>query len=962
MKAAPRLLSGAAAAGVFDQAVRDAEAAGRLGDFADLMALPGHRRRLRRRLRDWTEAEHHRAEEAPDDLADSPEWAVFVAYRRLLARLDAEDEAGLSVWGSIRLRDRPAGASAGAGDRLVFLDFDGRSPARRRVLRDALSRPRLVDATLAHVDDPALGEVHLATDATRDLLLKLGMVETRLPSSPDRPAGLRAVEENLFRPSPAPAGRIDAGTGLAIRGGPEGEDLARLVAREVRSLIDQGTDPDDLLIVFPQWDDQADVVCETLRGAGLPVHDAAPRALDQAPSIAALLQAARVPLEDWETELVIRLLRNGQVRPAWDEADGLGLAEAAAALRDASVFRGSRQILAALERAMARTERTEDDSRNRERLERVHRIIERLIAALGSLDEPRPWPARVSALKAVAAELGLGARDGRALEALWDALDDQADVWTGLDRDGEAVGWAEFVAAAGSLAAETPQPRSEPAAGSIRTASVDAIDGARAAFVLLVGLVEGSFPRRSTAQRFLATRPGEEPSNAARRGHAEEMLRFLRVLGAADRGAFLFYPTTDAKGQPLLRAGFLDELLGALAPTVAATVHQSRGRFHPALLDAEDLAVSPADRLILAAALAAGRDELDGLRALAADPTRAEAAAGAAAALRALDGRRRGTPLGRYEGKILGEAAIAEIAKTFNEAYPFSPSQLETYLNCPYQFFARHVLHLKAPEERDELDEDLTERGSRLHDILEKLEKRTLEAGDDSDANEEEIAAAALAEVRDRLPDDPSELARSLRRIEFDQLARIIGRYLRQRAKYRDDPSAPAVPKHLEYDFGSDKAGTGFAIEAGSEVVRLRGRIDRVDLIETAAGLRFRVIDYKSGAPPSGKDVTEGRMLQLPLYAMAVERLLFGGESALGPPDVGYWGLGKDGYKSIALKEEWDEIKRKTAERVLEVIHRVRSGEFVVAPRREHCETYCEYRSICRVRQIRAAGKTREEE
>jgi len=954
------LLSDAAAAGVFGQAVRDAGAAGRLGAFADLMALPGHRRRLRRRLRDWTVAELHRARDISDELADSPEWAVFLRYRQLLRELNAEDEPGLSVWASIRLRDRPAGASSGDGDHLIFLDFDGGAPARWRVLVDALERPRSIDATLAHCGDPALEEVDLATASTRDRLLELGMVEAHLPSSPERPAGLRAVDEHLFRASAAPSARIETGEGLAIRGGPEGEDLARLVAREVRSRIARGTDPDDLLIVFPQWDDQADVVCETLSGAGLPVHDDAPRALDRDPSIAALLQAVQIPLEDWETELVIRLLRNGQVRPAWDEAAGLGLAETAAALRDAPVFRGSRQILAALARAMARHERDEREARETERLQRAHDVLKRLIDVLNPLNRPRPWSEQVAALKAAAGALGLGARDGRALEALWDALDDQVDVLEKLGRDGEAVGWPEFVAAVGSLAAETLQPRPEPAAGSIRTASVDEIDGARAAFVFLVGLVEGSFPRRSTAQLFLTARPGEAPSAAAKRGHAEEMLRFLRVLGAADRGAFLFYPTTDAKGQPLLRAGFLDELLGALAPSVAASIHQSHGRFHPALLDGDDLAVSPADRLVLAAALAGERGDLDGLRALADDPARGEALVGAAAALRALDGRRRGAPFREYEGRIADEAAIAEIAKAFGADYTFSPSQLETYLNCPYQFFARHVLHLKAPEERDELDEDLTERGSRLHDILEIFERLALEAGDGLAV--EEIVDAALAEARAQEPDGLSDLDLGLRQIEFEQIGRIVVQYVRQRAEYVDGSPAPPVPEHLEYGFGDDGAEHPvFTIEVGSEVVKLRGWIDRVDRVETESGPRFRVIDYKSGKPPSGKDVTEGRMLQLPLYAMAVERLLYEG-SAAGPLDVGYWGLKKEGYKAIVFKEEWEETKRATAERVLDVIHRLRSGEFVIAPRKEHCETYCEYRSVCRIRQVRAAGKAREEE
>jgi len=962
-------LSDSAAAGVFDQAARDVGDEGRLGDLADLIALPGHRRRLRRRIRDWTIAERHRERDESDE---SPAWAVFERYRQLLAKLDAEDEAGLSVWASLRLRDRPADASAGDGDHLIFLDFDGRAPARWRVLADALTRPRSVDATLAYCGDPALGELDLATASTRDRLLELGLVETSLPSSPDRPAGLRAVEERLFREEEGLSTpvRIETGEGLAIRGGPAGDNLGRLVAREVRSLVDQGVDPDDLLIVFPQWDDQADVVCETLRRAGHPVHDAAPRALDRDPSIAALLQAARIPLEDWETDLVVRLLRNGQLHPAWREGAGLGLAEAASALHDSPVFRGSRQILKALATAEERLAKKAKDEpsaalkdaadREKQRLNRARHVAKRLIDTLEALNERRPWSEQVSALKTAAGELGLGQRDGRALEALWDALDDRSDVLEKLGRGGEAIDWSGFVDLLGSLAAETLQSPPTAAPGTIRTASVDEIEGCRASFVLLVGLVEGSFPRRSAAQRFLATRPGEEPSASARRGHAEEMLRFLRVLGAADRGALLVYPTTDAKGQPLLRAGFLDELLGALSPSVEAAIHQSHSRFHPALLDGEDLAVSPADRLVLASALAGERNQLAMLREVARDPAHGEDLAGAAAALRALDARRRDTPLGEYEGLIAGEAAIAEIAGAFGSGYTFSPSQLETYLNCPFQFFARHVLRLKSPEERDELDEDFTERGSRLHDILETFESLRLQA--DDGFSDEDLLAAALDDALARDLDGLSELDRGLHEIELGQIRRTIALYLEQRAKYADESPSTPIPERLEYGFGEE--GTehpAFTLEIDSETVKIHGWIDRVDRVETEAGPIFRVIDYKSGNPPSGKEVAEGWMLQLPLYAMAVERLLFE-EGGIGPPDMGYWGLKEKGYGSIKFNAPWEEIKRATAERVFDVLRRLRSGEFVISPRKDHCETYCEYRSVCRIRQIRAAGKAREKE
>ena len=123
----PALLSEASASAVFDQAVGEVEVEGRLGAVADLVAWPGYRRRLRGRLHEWTVAERRIDDAQPiaEDAAATAEWAVFERHRRLLTSLDAEDEAGLSVWASHRLRERNARSSSADGDRIVFLDFEG---------------------------------------------------------------------------------------------------------------------------------------------------------------------------------------------------------------------------------------------------------------------------------------------------------------------------------------------------------------------------------------------------------------------------------------------------------------------------------------------------------------------------------------------------------------------------------------------------------------------------------------------------------------------------------------------------------------------------------------------------------------------------------------------------------------------------------------------------------------------
>ena len=102
-------------------------------------------------------------------------------------------------------------------------------------------------------------------------------------------------------------------------------------------------------------------------------------------------------------------------------------------------------------------------------------------------------------------------------------------------------------------------------------------------------------------------------------------------------------------------------------------------------------------------------------------------------------------------------------------------------------------------------------------------------------------------------------------------------------------------------------------------------------------------------------DVSKARMLQLPLYAMAVERIILPGR-VVGLFDVGYWGLRKDGYKPIAFEDVeaapgGARVLRAGAGRPL------RRGIFVVDSRTTAARASAITGRICRVRQARLAAK-----
>jgi ATP-dependent helicase/DNAse subunit B len=134
-------------------------------------------------------------------------------------------------------------------------------------------------------------------------------------------------------------------------------------------------------------------------------------------------------------------------------------------------------------------------------------------------------------------------------------------------------------------------------------------------------------------------------------------------------------------------------------------------------------------------------------------------------------------------------------------------------------------------------------------------------------------------------------------------------------------------------------------------VVRLQGKIDRIDLVEVGGKILFRVIDYKTGSSPSGKDVKTGLASQLPLYSLAVERLIFpGGEHEFA--DAGYWSMRKDGFRAVKLDKDWAEYREQLVDFVVDLVARL-----PIASENKDCHKYCDYHAACRVKEVRHAHK-----
>jgi RecB family exonuclease len=268
----------------------------------------------------------------------------------------------------------------------------------------------------------------------------------------------------------------------------------------------------------------------------------------------------------------------------------------------------------------------------------------------------------------------------------------------------------------------------------------------------------------------------------------------------------------------------------------------------------------------------------------------------------------------------------------------WSVSALETYLDCPFKFFAQHVLRLHE-EPDDEEVMDPRRQGQFVHEVFERFFRTWQDAGHlaitSANLHDARLLFADVVErALGRLPDAEAGLERT--RLLGSSAAAGLGE-----AVFRMEAERPiAVIKRL-LEHRLDGSFT-ITTEAGARVVSLRGKADRLDLLADGT---FRLIDYKLGWPPN-----RSRALQLPIYGLAAAQLL-------AQPDR-RWTLGEAAY--LAFKgpkrvvplfnslEERDEVLARAQQRLADTLDAIERGEFPPHPDDVYrCET-CSFAAVCR--------------
>ena len=257
-----------------------------------------------------------------------------------------------------------------------------------------------------------------------------------------------------------------------------------------------------------------------------------------------------------------------------------------------------------------------------------------------------------------------------------------------------------------------------------------------------------------------------------------------------------------------------------------------------------------------------------------------------------------------------------------------SVTGVERWMRDPYEVYARHILSLKALEPVD-ADPGADVRGEIIHRIFERFvnDHPGVLPGD---AHEKLLACGRLAFDQQHLPPEVRVYWWS----RFERLAPAFLDYERQwRTQAR--PLAVEVRGRIELD--------GFTLTAKAD------RIDRMN------GGGLAILDYKTGALPSKKEINLGFSPQLPLEAVIAAG---GGFDGIAPSEAERLVFLKLSGAAREPIKEWEVDD--TAQRVSEAragllrliaVYADPKIPYISRPRADHAPRYTDFAHLARIRE-----------
>jgi ATP-dependent helicase/DNAse subunit B len=843
----------------------------------------------------------------PDDL-DGELATLYAGYRAELDRLGRWDRDLLRR----RAAERVAGdLGAWHGEPVYAYGFEDLTAAEWSLL-DALAGRAEVEVSLPY--EPGRPAFASLAPTAEDLApLADGRVEELPPRSSEFAApALARLERSLFEPvadSPPPiSGAVRFLEGAGARG------TLELVADELLALIRSGTPSEEIALVAPSVDRWRGPLETVFAGAGIPYAVDSRLRLGATPfghALLGLLRFAWAAGGRGDLYAFLRSPYSGLARSSVDYVEGR--------------LRG---------RAIANPNRVEEET---ERLREAPLVaLRELRAATSPVEGARELLAAMvaNAYGLDAPPVGETSRLDLRCFAAAERLLGELDGWVGLD---EPLGADDVIAAFDRL---------EVSAGSDDVGRVAVLDVLRARTrrydtVFVLGLEEGSFPRRGRSSPFLdddqRRRLGarlERPDPVSR-----DRYLFYTACTRATRRLVLVREAADDEGVPREASPFWHEAAAVFDADDVARATRRRGLSD--LVWPIDSAPTERDRLRALARLSTDIDTTE----------LADVLADANGWSRRLSRARRAFD---RDTRLRNPIVLAQLGARST----FAATELERFLDCSSAWLMERVVDPKTIDA--EVDPML--RGKVAHQTLfafySGLPK---ELGSDRVTTENlEAALVFLAHCLD-------EALRGGVRLDLgdvDAAELREGLWLDLERFVRDEAVSALglLPRRFEVGFGSERSAPELqrGLELG-EGIFLSGKIDRIDVDPFSA--RGIVQDYKSGKGSfSARQIDDERRLQVPLYMLVlrdlvgieplggVYRALSGARAARGMLRA----EARDdlpGFKANDYLDEdefWSQVET-ARERGRVAAERIRVGDVAHDPKGGECPAWCDLWTMCRI-------------
>lgn len=345
------------------------------------------------------------------------------------------------------------------------------------------------------------------------------------------------------------------------------------------------------------------------------------------------------------------------------------------------------------------------------------------------------------------------------------------------------------------------------------------------------------------------------------------------------------------------------------------------------------------------------------------------------------------SPPGEYEGVVGARPELAaRFAAEGEQRHLFSPSQLDSFAECPMRFWSRYIMAARAPDEPS-LDTKPQAIGTLLHAVFERwvllLRERAgqpavlpepvkrapvklLELGADR-AEARTIGLQLMADAFEHaLQQHPTQgpFWEGVKKLVASGLpgyaelglgSGLLARFVEQ--ELQRNAQGLGI-RFVEFDFGKNNAPEPhrpdtvpgeieLAIPGGA--MRLMGSVDRVD--EGPEGLV--IVDYKTGKAKSAAEIRDGKAFQLAAYLAAISQVAGtpprGMAYMLVPPE------GKIEEKDVTLlnkKQAFDVhelVFTLLPKRMARILDALRNGVFLHLPFRPSGNPcgYCDYAAAC---------------